>query len=77
MKKIVVTKLKTMQNEYNKKNIVLSFSTDIVDKIIKKSNYLEYGARKVDKIIEDVINRYILDMIINGKNEICLMGLEV
>lgn len=77
IKKIVTDKLKNIKNEYNNKGVHIRLSTEIVDKIIKKSNYLEYGARKVDKIIEDVINKYILDMIINGKSDIYLKGLEV
>lgn len=77
MKKIVLEKLDTLEKEYRKKDIEITFSTDVVDKIIKKSNYLEYGARKVDKIIEDTINRYILDMILCGESNISLKELEV
>lgn len=77
MKKIVLSKLHSLEKEYDEKDIHITFSTDIVDKIIQKSNYLEYGARKVDKIIEDTINRYILDMILSGESNIRLKELEV
>ena len=77
IKKIVTSKLKSLEKEYLEKEIKITFSTEVVNKIIDKSNYLEYGARKVDKIIEDTINRYILDMIINGNSDITLKELEV
>ncbi len=77
IKKIVVHKLKVLEKEYLEKDIHITFSTEVVNKIIEKSNYLEYGARKVDKIIEEAINRYILDMIIHGSSNISLKELEV
>lgn len=77
IKKIVISKLKMLEEDYSEKEIHITFSTEVVNKIIEKSNYLEYGARKVDKIIEDVVNRYILDMIIYGKSDISLKELEV
>ncbi len=77
MKKIVNTKLNAIKKEYKNKDININFSPKTVDKIIEKSQYSEFGARKVDKIIEDVINRYILDMIVSGNNNISLKELEV
>lgn len=77
IKKVVTNKLKSFEKEYLLKGIRITFSTEIVNKIIDKSNYLEYGARKVDKIIEDTVNSYILDMIISGSDNISLKELEV
>lgn len=77
IKKIVYNKLNFIKDEYASKDINISFSTNVVDKIIERSNYHEYGARKVDKIIEEVINKYILDMIIRGSGDISLKELEV
>ena len=77
IKKIVTNKLKSLEKVYLEKDIQITFSTEVVNKIIEKSNYLEFGARKVDKIIEDTVNSYILDMIIKGSNYISLKELEV
>lgn len=76
VKKIVSSKLKNLKEKYREKNIEIILSKDIVNKIIDKSNFEEYGARKIDKIIEDVITIYILDMITSGNNKINLKELR-
>jgi len=37
----------------------VAFSKKIVDNILAKSNYLEYGARKIDKIIEEEVENHL------------------
>ncbi len=76
VKKIVLSKLKNLKEKYREKNIEIILSKDIVNKIIDKSNFEEYGARKIDKIIEDVITIYILDMLTSGNNKINLKELR-
>lgn len=70
IKKIVNNKLNELKKFYYKKDINLSFSKKIIDKIIDKSKYLEFGARKVDKIIEEEVENYIMEEIILGNNKI-------
>lgn len=62
IRKIVKKKL-TESVEKNKLNKVLS--TDIVDKIIKRSNYREFGARKIEMLIEDEIKKIIKEEVKN------------
>lgn len=77
IKSIVLNKLKEIKNEYKKNNVDIAISKKLVDNIISKCNYEEYGARKVDKVIDDTIMNYILDMIIKKENKINIKELEV
>ena len=70
IEQIVKRKLKLLKEYYAKKEISLSFSKKLVSEIIKESNYNEYGARKVDKIIDKKINNYIINKILLGDNKI-------
>ena len=70
IKNICMRRLKSIINFYKDKNIKIDYSTEIVDKIINKSNYLDFGARKVNKIMDEYVENIILDNIIDGKNDI-------
>jgi ATP-dependent Clp protease ATP-binding subunit ClpC len=52
------------------KNIDLKIEKKVIDEIIKESNYKEFGARKIDKILKDKIENQIIDSIINKTNKI-------
>ena len=75
--KIVKDKLNVIKKKYKEMNINIKFNKKIIEKIVNDSEYLEYGARKIDKIIDIFINNYILDMIMDGADEINLNKLEV
>lgn len=70
IKRIIRKKLSLLKKEYLSKNIKLSFSTKLVDKICVLSNYEKYGARKIDKIIEKKVNNFIINEILKGKEKI-------
>ncbi len=53
--KIITNKLKKIKEEYN-----IAYNKELINKIIKESNYQEYGARKIDKIIENTIESTII-----------------
>ena len=67
---LIKDKLKLLKDKYKLKNIKIKFSKNIVDDIVLKSNYEEFGARKLDKIIKDSIENYIIDNILEGNEEI-------
>lgn len=70
IEQIVKRKLKLLKEYYAKKEISLSFSKKLIGEIVKESNYREYGARKVDKIIDKKINNYIINKVLLGDNKI-------
>ena len=58
-------------------NIKLEIDNKVIEEIIKKSNYKEFGARKIDKIIKDKIENQIIDNIINKNEEIYIKELAI
>ena len=63
IRKIIVDKLGKLCIKYPE----FSYNDGLVDDIIEESNYLEYGVRKLDRIIDNKVEGVILDKIL--KNE--------
>ena len=68
IEKIVNLKLDLLINAFKKKNIEVEISTDIVEKIISKANYEKFGARQVDKVIDDIVTPVIVDAWYHGES---------
>ena len=73
IKEIIEEKIKKIKTKYN--NINIKINDTIIEEIIKLSNYKEFGARKIDKIINDKIENMIIDEIINNKKRITINNL--
>jgi ATP-dependent Clp protease ATP-binding subunit ClpC len=73
---IVVRKLQKIRDKYQKKDIKVTYDKKVIEEIINKSNYRDYGARKVDKIIRDIYENIIINDIINGNNKVHVKSLE-
>ena len=72
VKIIVKNKLTKLKNYYNSRDIKLSFSPKLVEKISNEVNYDTYGARRIDKVIDKNINNYVINEIIKGNSTIAL-----
>ena len=59
--KIINNKLQKLTQKYPD----FTYTKSLVQDIINKSNYQEFGARKLDKIIEYKLENIIIDKIIN------------
>ena len=68
--KIVEKRLNVLIEGFKKKDLKIKISPKIVDKVIKDSNYPKFGARRVDKVIDEVVTPIIVDAWYNGKKEI-------
>ncbi len=69
--KIIITKnLNELIKKYKEKNIIIKINKQLIEKIIALTEYEQYGARKINKIIKNQIENYIIDEIILNKNEI-------
>ena len=68
--KIVEKRLNVLIEGFKKKDLKIKISREIVDKVIKESNYEKFGARRVDKVIDEVVTPIIVDAWYNGKKEI-------
>lgn len=67
---IVKSKLLIIKNKFKNRGIIVHLSNDIVKKIVKESRYNEFGARKIDQVIEDNVDTLVINDILNGKKEI-------
>ena len=74
--KIVTDKLQSIKLKYAKKQIVVEYNKKIIDEIIDKSNFKDFGARKIDKIIRDVYENIVISEVINGNNKININSIE-
>lgn len=67
---IVKTKLDEVKKRFSKRNIKVHIKDNLIDEIISASRYLEFGARKIDQVIQEKVDDYIIDSILDGKTEI-------
>ena len=62
IKLIIQNKLKEVIKKYRKYQVKLNNNDKLINDLIKESDYLNFGARKINKIIEDKID----DLVINN-----------
>lgn len=68
IKKIIKNELLKLKNKYSKYKI--NISNNVIKEVISLSNYEEFGARKINKIIVSNIENIIIDNILDNKKEI-------
>ena len=68
---IITQKLEQLKQKY-KENIDIEIKDSIIEEMIVLSNYKDYGARKIDKIIKDKLENKIIDSIIAGETKLLL-----
>ena len=73
--KIIKNKINTIKNKYKDKIKVL-ISNKVINDIVTESNYNIFGARRIDKIINNKIENNIIDAIIENKTEIKIKELK-
>ena len=73
--KIVRMQLKEFKDKYSDK-IKIRISKEVENEIVSLSNYEEYGARKIVKIIKDKIETIVIDKIIDGKEDVYIKDLK-
>lgn len=50
-----------IKNKLKIENIHISFNKSVIDSMIEETKYLEYGARRVENVLEDYVDRCIID----------------
>ena len=65
--KIIENKMKVLKQKYKSKNIDIRYNKDTFKELEKLINYNDFGARKIDKVLSDKIETYIIDKIINNE----------
>ena len=72
IKLLINKKIKLLKNKYKKRDVNIKISKNVVDEIAELSNYQEFGARKIDKVIKDKVENIIIDKIIDDKKSITI-----
>lgn len=67
---IMKNKLDYVKKKFKERNIKVHIKDSLIEDMIKLTRYLEFGARKIDQVIEDKIDDYVIDSILDGKTEI-------
>lgn len=75
IEQLIENKIFNIKRKYLKE-IALKIDENVINEIIEESNYKEYGARKIDKIIKDKIENQIIDKIIENKKTIDIKELS-
>ena len=52
--------------EINIKDINIDINDNVIDEIVNKCEFYEFGARRIDKIISKDIENFIIDGVIRG-----------
>lgn len=69
---IVKMKLENLKERFTEKQIHLKFSEQLIEDILTLSQYEEFGARKIDKVIQDKLDILIIDSILEGKKKLTI-----
>ncbi len=69
--KLIKIKLNKLINKYKNK-IKIKIDEEVILEILKLSNFQEFGARKLDKIIKNKLENIILDKIILGRKSVVI-----
>jgi ATP-dependent Clp protease ATP-binding subunit ClpC len=72
IRKIINNRLNILKRKYKDKNINLKIDNNVIEDIINKSDYINYGARKIDKIIKDDIENIIINSVLNSEYNIVI-----
>ena len=73
---LIKNKIKKLKAKYKKKDVEIKITNHVIDEIIKLSDYEEFGARKLDKIIKDKIENVVIENIINNKFVVSIRTLD-
>ena len=76
MKEIIIKKLEKIKTKYFKKGVKVDFTDEFIEELKELSNYKEFGARKIGKIIKDKVENQIVSEILKDKKKIHLKTLK-
>ena len=72
---LINKKISKLKNKY-KNEIKIAISKNVINEILIESNYNEFGARKIDKIIKDNIENIIINNIIDNKKTVNIKSIK-
>ena len=70
IEKIINNRIQQIKEKFKNNHINIRIKKEVIDKIIENSNYIENGARKINKVIDEYIDNIVIDSILEGKNTV-------
>lgn len=67
---IIKSKLDAIKKARN--SVKIKFSKELIDEIKSRCDYQKFGARRIDKIIEEEVDAIIIDHLVQGKSEVVI-----
>ena len=74
IRNIIKNKINVLKKKYT--NVTIKISKNAVNEIVELSNYYDFGARKVDKIIKSKLENVIIDSILDNKSTVFITSLK-
>ena len=72
---IIHKEINEIKKQFKKQNIKLKVSNDVIDEIIRLSNYKVNGARKVKKLLEEKIDNLIIENLLSGNTNVNIVSI--
>ncbi len=76
IKQIIEMEIHKIKQRFKEQKIKLSIDNNVIDDILKLSNYEKNGARQISKILEDKIDNIVIDNILNGVSKVNIKTLN-
>ena len=67
---ILKKRIKEIVNNYKKYNIKVTVNKDLLNNLVNEVDYFHYGARKINKVLEDKIDSLVISSITSNKKTI-------
>lgn len=67
---IMKNQLEEVKKKFKERNIKVHIGDTKIEEMVEETRYLEFGARKIHQVIEDKIDDYVIDSILDGKTEV-------
>lgn len=74
IRNIIKNKINVLKKKYA--NVTIKIGKNAVNEIVELSNYYDFGARKVDKIIKSKLENVIIDSILDNKSTVFITSLK-
>ena len=74
IRNIIKNKINVLKKKYA--NVTIKIGKNVVNEIVELSNYYDFGARKVDKIIKSKLENVIIDSILDNKSTVFITSLK-
>ncbi len=67
---IINLKIKDLKEKYKNKDITIGIGYDVIKEIATQAKLEDFGARKIDKLIKDKIEKKVIDALIDSKKHV-------